>query len=387
MEGTVPLENAGYSVAVAPDLDGDGHDDLLVGARGNGILGEAAGAIYVVHGRTLAGDTENPEALTADATIRGATEYSRVGVSVTGIGDVTGDDLGEIAMGFELYMESSGWEFADDGKVAVFHGQSGGLASELTVNDADVILEGPVGGYHVGLALDGSGDVTGDGLADLLVGAPEATGSHGRLYIATGPILLEAGTYAIDDVVTATYEGPESGEALGTSVAHVGDVDGDGIDDIAVGSPESDETWNDGGAVTLLKGSADIDTGVEPEVLARIGAEWDDFAFGDVLAGAGDVDGDGLADLLVGAVYAYLGPVMKGGRAYLFTGRDSGWDTLLDATQADAGVAGIGVSDNLGHGLALADLDGDGLDEVIVGAPYRDSVSSDSGALYLFWGE
>jgi len=78
--------------------------------------------------------------------------------------------------------------------------------------------------------------------------------------------------------------------------------------------------------------------------------------------------------------------VMKGGRAYLFHGRETGWDTLLDATQADAGIAGIGVGDNLSAGAALPDLDGDGYPEVVVAAPYHDATGSDSGELYLFWG-
>jgi hypothetical protein len=385
VEGPDPLENAGFTVSLIPDTDGDGTGDLLVGARSDTEGGTAAGAVYLVHGRALAGDTATPENLAIDTAVRGASEYSRVGTSVTGIPDVTGDALGEFALGFELYTESSGWEFADDGKVGVFHGSTGGLTSELSVDDADLIFEGPLGGYHVGLSLDGAGDVTGDGLADLLVGAPDANGSRGRVYILTGPDLSEAGTYAIEDVAVMV-EGEEAGESLGTSVVFLGDVDGDGLGDLATGSPDGDVPWTDGGIVTLYSGTADIDAGVAPEILARFGSEWDDFMFGGALAGNTDLDGDGLMDLVVGAHYAYLGPVMKGGRAYLFHGRTTGWDTLADATEADASVAGIGVGDNLGLGLTLSDLDGDGFDEVLLGAPYRDAMGSDSGELYLFWG-
>lgn len=385
VEGPDPLENAGFSVSLIPDTDGDGTGDLLVGARSDTTGGAAAGAVYLVHGRALAGDTAAPENLAIDTAVRGASEYSRAGTSVTGIPDVTGDALGEFALGFELYTESSGWEFADDGKVAVFHGAPGGLAGELSVNDADLIFEGPIGGYHVGFSLDGAGDITGDGLADLLVGAPDANGSRGRVYILTSTILTETGTFAIEDEAVMV-EGEESGESLGTSVVFLGDVDGDGLGDLAAGSPDGDVPWTDGGIVTLYAGTAGIDTGVAPEILARFGSEWDDFMFGGALAGNADLDGDGLMDLLVGAHYAYLGPVMKGGRAYLFHGRTTGWDTLADATEADASVAGIGVGDNLGLGLALSDLDGDGFDEILLGAPYRDAMGSDSGELYLFWG-
>ena len=385
VEGTVSLENLGYEVSFTPDLDGDGLDDLLIGAHGNNTLAEAGGAVYVVHGQAAVGDVTSPVAIQPSTTIRGTTEHSRTGASLTGLADISGDGLAEIALGFDLYMESSGFEFAEDGKVGVFHSVAGGLVSELTTEQANVILEGPIGSYQVGFALDGGGDVTGDGMADLLVGAPEAVGSVGRVYIATGPTLQGAGTFAIDDTAVI-YEGTEGGASLGKAIAHVGDVDGDGIGDMAAGSPGSDLTWPDGGAVTLLKGSADIDAGVPPGVIAEFGSEWDDFAFGRFVTGGGDVDGDGIDDLLVGAVFAYIGPVMKGGRAYLFTGRDSGWDGILDATQADFGVAGIGVSDNLGRSLAMADLDGDGLHDMVIGAPYRDTASSDSGEIYLFWG-
>ena len=385
VEGPDPLENAGFSVSFTPDLNGDGLGDLLVGARSDTVGGTAAGAVYLVHGRGLTTDTSSPENLAIDTSIRGATDYSRVGTSVTGIPDVTGDDLGEIALGFELFYESSGWEFSNDGKVAVFHGQTGGLGSEISVDDADVVFEGPPGSYHVGYALDGAGDVTGDGLADLLVGAPDANGSRGRLYILTGPMLGEEGTYAIDDVAVMV-EGEESGEGVGNAVAFLGDVDGDGVADMAAGSPDGDQPWPDGGTVTLFSGSPDIDSGVAPVILARFGSEWDDFQFGGAIAGNTDLDGDGLSDFIIGAHYAFLGPVMKGGRAYIFHGRTEGWDVLADATEADVSIAGIGVGDNLGVGLAASDVDGDGFDEILLGAPYRDASGSDSGELYLFWG-
>ena len=398
LEGQDPLEKAGYSVAFAPDMDGDGLAELVAGARSDADGGEAAGAVYLVHGQALVGTPDLPQALTADAAIRGQVEWGRAGTSVTGVLDATGDGLGELALGFELFMESGGFEFASNGKVAVFFGRNGGLSGELGTADADVVLEGPVTAGHVGYCLAGDGDVTGDGLGDLLVGAPSAESSRGVLHILTGPSLQTAGIYPIGDLSVA-YVGADSSEHLAAAVGHLGDVDGDGIGDLAVGSPDSDVTWPDGGKITVLKGSADIDTGAVPEVLAEIGSEWDDFKLGGYTfssygggpsnaAGVigGDLDGDGLSDLVAGAVQAYIGPIMRGGRSYVFYGRTEGWDLLLEASQADGGVAGVSPEDYLGAGMTTSDLDGDGIDDLIVGAPYRDHAGGDSGALYLFWG-
>ena len=193
--------------------------------------------------------------------------------------------------------------------------------------------------------------------------------------------------------------GSEVGGHFGAAVAHLGDVDGDGLGDMAVGAPDSSSSWPGGGEVTVFAGATDLDTGAAPAVLAEIGSEWDDFDLGGyayasdasgpkhaVGAVAGDLDGDGLADLVAGAVHASAGPVMRGGRAYVFYGRATGWESLLDATQADAGIAGVSVRDQLSAGMAIADLDGDAVDELIVGAYGSDATGDDAGSLYLFWG-
>jgi FG-GAP repeat len=382
--GQQPLENVGYRVAFAGDVDGDGLADLLTGARNDADGGEGAGAVYLVHGRGLAGDPTEPETLAADTAIRGEQAFGRVGIGLSGLGDVNGDGTSEVAVAYELFTQNNGFELADDGHVALFYGAPGGLAAELDTSDADVTLEAPLSMSQLGYALD-HGDVTGDGVEELLVGAPQGDTSRGRVYVVRGADLTTPGTYAAEDIAVF-HTGADVGEELGTAVAFLGDVDGDGIGDLAAGSPDSSLTWPNGGALTVLRGSDAIDAGTAPEVLVVIGSEWDDFLFGGAISRAGDTDGDGLGELWVGGSFAYAGPIMKGGRGYLLHGRDSGWESLVDATDADAGVAGIGVGDNAGTGLAMGDLNGDGVDELLLGSPYRDSTGSDSGQIYLFWG-
>ncbi len=386
LEGDDSLEYAGYRVGYIGDLDGDGSDDVLVGARGDADGGEAAGAIYVVHGQPLTGTVDAPQALEPDAAIRGEREYSRVGVSASGVWDATGDGTAELAIAHALYQDYSGYEYQDDGGVVVFHGRAGGLPADQDITAADLQLTAPDDTSQVGYGLAGRGDIDGDGLGDLIVGAPHASTGRGLVYVIPAATIAAGGVLDIGDAAAVTIEGSEINDHLGEALAYVGDVDGDGIDDLAAGAPDSDVTWPDGGAVFLFKGAAEVATGAAPDTLAVIGSEWDDFSVGGAFAGRGDVDGDGLGDLVVAGTYALLGPIMKGGRAYLFHGRTSGWDELTDVTEAAAGIAGVGVGDNLGTGLALGDVDGDGVDDLIIGAPYRDSAGSDSGEVYLFWG-
>ncbi len=388
VDGDAPLQAVGSAVALVDDLDGDGTGDLVIGARGDATGGEGAGAVMVVHGRGLAGDPAAPEALGIDTTIRGEAAFSRAGTAVTGLGDVDGDGLGELAFGHTLYLESAGHEFASDGAVAVFRGAPGGLAATLSTGDADWTFEAPLSAGQLGYALDGRGDITGDGVADLAMGAPEYNAGRGELYVVPGAALaaLAPGAHWVHDEAAIVVSGEEYGENVGGAIAFAGDVDGDGVGDLAVGAPGSSAAAEEGGAVYLFAGSPDIEVGTPPAMLATIGSEFDDFALGGRLANHGDLDGDGLGDVVVGAVDAYLGPITKGGRAYLFHGRTAGWDALVDATDADAGVAGLNPRDKLGHGLALSDLDGDGADELVVAAPYHEATGIYSGEIYLFWG-
>jgi hypothetical protein len=145
-------------------------------------------------------------------------------------------------------------------------------------------------------------------------------------------------------------------------------------------------SWPEGGAVAVYSGGPGFFSD-GPALLATWGGSFDDEQLGYGLT-AGDAGGDGLEDLVVGALYARTGLLTRGGRAHLFAGRTSGWETGADAMSADATFHPAGAGDYLGTANALGDLDGDGKDELLLASGFADYNDYDNiGWVYLFWGE
>ncbi len=185
------------------------------------------------------------------------------------------------------------------------------------------------------------------------------------------------GDYGVD-TIGVRLKGRYATELTGWDVNGGGDVDGDGYDDVVVGASYADSAGSDAGSAYLVSGPASADLSLYTEATARIDGDWEDGRFGKQLAIVGDTNGDGYADVLVGAA----GNRVKGA-AYLFEGPISG---ELDAGDADRTWVGLTDTDGLGASLAAAgDVDGDGKADFLVGAPYYDSGAD--GAAYLFSGD
>ncbi|MEQ1505523.1 MAG: MopE-related protein, partial [Myxococcota bacterium] len=226
LNGATPWEGVGSAIGGAGDGDGDGRTEFLVGASATDGDGYDRGVVYLVAdppaGRTTI-------ASVATATIRGTVDYDRLGGDPLGTaGDVDGDGLDDpfVALGYT-------WVDGAVGQVRVFIAPSAG---DLTYDDADVQLGGTARAISLGTAV-AADDVDGDGLSDLILGSPN-TGDAGEVWIVTA--VAAAGVHPVDEVASARLVGVYPGDQLGASVASVGDPSGDGRADLVLGAPRSD---------------------------------------------------------------------------------------------------------------------------------------------------
>jgi uncharacterized protein (TIGR03382 family) len=320
-----------FAIAVAGDTNGDGYDDVLVGSPDYD-----SGGNQVMEGRVslfLGG----PLGLSASSSwdFESNQPSVRLGESLAGVGDLDGDGYDDFVLGAP-YASSAGF-------VLLFLGGPTGPGSA-----PDPPIEGgPSDGLGAWLAP--AGDVNGDGAPDLAAG-----GSGGTASVFAG------GPGGVDPVPLWTVSGtPWSfGVVLGP-----GDLDGDGYDDLVVGAPLESSVYDAEGAVYVYPGSA-AGPALAPTVTLHGGQ--DQAWFGVGLAG-GDVDGDWLADVLVGSPrWGGLGGLEEG-QIQLFFGTSAG----LSATPAWTAYGGDPAW--LGNAVVLADLDGDGRAEPAAGAPVLDA--------------
>ena len=373
-------DRAGWSVAPAGDLNDDGTDDVLVGAPLVGVNGSLSGTVYVVHGGDWLSGTTSLAA--ANATLYGGPD-DRAGWSVSNTSALPGNESGVLV----------GAPTDDDGGPdagAAYLVAASAIDGEVSLeNESTAKLVGAERYDHAGGSVARAGDADGDGVQDVLVGArdADANGSDsGAAYLVSGPV---EGTLPLESA-NVTMPGAAEGDQAGDVVSTAGDLNDDGLSDLVVGAPGNDVGGNDSGAAHVVFGSQDL-SGVEnlsEDDLTLTGADAGDRAGAAVAAaGSGDVTCDGVDDLLVGAPSADPTADNDTGAAYLVSGGESlaGEQNLSDA---DATFRGAGDGDRFGRSLGSAgDQDGDGVDDVVVGAPYNDSAAPNAGAAYVFVGE
>ncbi|MBI2565797.1 MAG: FG-GAP repeat protein [Candidatus Schekmanbacteria bacterium] len=362
-EGGLAAANFGHSVAGAGDVNGDGYGDVIVGAPfyndGFGVLGR----VYVFHG-SATGLAASPAWW-----LEGNQPGAAFGSSVAGAGDVNGDGYGDVIVGAGAYDE----DFADEGRVHVYLGSATGLS----VVPAWVAYGGQ-SGAGFGFAVAGAGDVNGDGYSDVVIAARYHDGDdtdEGRAYLfhgAAGGLSLTPGW---------TADGGQTGADFGYSVAGAGDVNGDGFADVAIGSPGFSGQWSPEmgkGRVYVYHGAA---AGLASDPAWFTEGDQMLPLFGGSVSGAGDVNGDGYADLVVGAPQ-YDNEHEDEGRALVFLGSASGMsDQAAWKTESDQDGA------KLGYSVASAgDVNSDGFADLIVGAPAYDGGQTDEGMAWMHLG-
>jgi hypothetical protein len=349
LTGAAAGDNFGISVASAGDFNRDGFADVIVGAYLNDAAGADAGRAYVYFGG-LAADA------TADLILTGAAAADNFGVSVATAGDVNADGFDDVIVG----ADGNDTGGADAGRAYVFYG---GLAPDAF---ADLTLTGVAAGDRFGHSVASAGDVNGNGAADLIVGAYSSdTGGFDA-----GSAYVFYGGNASSFIPSITLTGAAASDFFGRSVASAGDVNGDGFGDVIVGAPENDAGGtNAGRAYVYFGGPADDPTA---DLILTAVTPDDDFGFS--VARAGDVNADGYGDVIVGD-YSNGGLT---GRAFVYFGGPAANST------ADLILTGVGGGDYYGFSVASAgDVDGDGYSDVVVGAIFNDAGGSDAGRAYV----
>jgi FG-GAP repeat/FlgD Ig-like domain/FG-GAP-like repeat len=360
----------GTSVAVAGDVNGDGYSDLLVGAPayGNGELGE--GEVLLFPGGP--GGFATTPAWHYESNLAGA----NLGKCVAPAGDVNGDGYADVIVGAP---NASSGGLTHNGRAYLFLGGPGGLAgSPAWMLDGTEVSE-----ELLGFSVATAGDVNDDGYDDVIIGEPGfnvlsqpdgsvrpvgilVTNQAGRVEVFLGgPSGLAA---------TAAWfgSGLQPGDQFGYSVATANDVDGDRRSDIVVGAPDAEDVSNSGptdaGSITLYLGGGQ--QGIQTPPISVIYGDNSGDHLGFSVAGAGDMDGDGHADVVAGSPGLSAAATFEG-RVSLFRGSENGLQTIASFTDVGPVLNPALPGGQFGFSVAPAgDVNGDGLADFVAGAPY-----------------
>ena len=393
--GVAASDQAGTSIAGGRDVNGDGIPDIVIGTLGLDPTGRSnAGGAYVVFGGHDLPDTVGLGGLGAGGfRIIGARAGDKAGISVALIDDMNGDGRAEIAIGAPGYDVSG---VTNAGGVFVVFGKAGTAEldlAQIASGNGGFLIRGAALEDALGYSVANAGDVNGDGRGDIVLGATLANApgyDSGAAYVVFGKATGSMVNVAAMGSQGFVINGASVNDQLGFAVAGVGDVNGDGRADIAVGARLSDLNGTDSGSVFVVFGKTTSST-VNLSSLGsggfRIGgADGGDLA-GYSIAAAGDLNGDGLADLILGAPGADPDGVATGAAHVVYGKAGTAAVNLAALGAGGFRIGGEGESDLAGASVGVVgDVNGDGIADFLIDAPGNDTTGQDAGAVYLVFG-
>jgi hypothetical protein len=439
------FDEVGYAVSNAGDVNNDGYEDFLISSKFSDGGGSNSGEVYLIFGRSTAdwnsffdvsGDFNLDNLSKANKTVRfiGREAGDTVGESASSAGDVNNDGYDDILLGAD-WADGGG---SKSGEAYLIFGRSTADWDTLTdasgnfnldnmsVANRTVRFIGRNADDEMGNSVSSAGDVNNDGYDDILLSGDLADGGgsdSGEAYLIFGRSTVDwntladaSGNFNLDNLSkanqTVRFIGRNSGDGTAEILSRVGDVDNDGYDDFLLSAEYADGGGGDSGEAYLIFGRSTADWNTLSDAsgnfnldnmskanrtvrfIGRNGADY----MSEYVSSAGDVDNDGYDDFLIGADWA-VGGGGDTGEAYLIFGRSTAdWNTLTDASGnfnmdnmsiANRTVRFLGrnANDDLGDNVGNAgDVNNDGYDDILLGAPEADGGGSNAGEAYLIFG-
>lgn len=353
IEGNQQNAQFGWAVASAGDVNGDGYGDLVVGARyfDNNQVNE--GAAFVYHGSHLGLNT------TAASMIESNQGNAWMGSAVSSAGDVNGDGYSDVMIGGYAYDNGN----TDEGMVFVYHGSAGTVGTT-----PKGVSYSTVSGALLGSSVSIVGDYNGDGLDDVVAGAPNFDGGT----VGEGAVFLSFGDASLGTNSMIKHEINQLNAKFGTSVAAVRDMDGDGFDEFVVAAPGAKFSQATTGVAYIYEGNAQGTFSGGTPLFYGSG-----HLFGTSVA-SGDINRDGFADVIVGGPAYTSGLKSERGMVAIYLGSANGIDNGVYTI-----INGPSAGTKLGSSLATSDVNGDGYADIIAGAA---GSSGGQGSLHIWHG-
>ncbi len=404
MDGEIDGDNLGHSVSSAGDVNGDGFDDVIVGAFAADPNGDFSGSSYVVFGKATGFDAQmDLSNLDGSNGFRLDGEHTKnmSGHAVSSAGDVNGDGFADVIVGAMFANSNGSWT----GSSYVVLGKASGFDAQMNLSSLDgqngFRLDGEHEGDRSGNSVSSAGDVNGDGFADMIVGAFQADpngGISGSSYVVFGKASAfdaQMDLSSLDGSNGFRLDGEKVGSFSGLSVSGAGDVNGDGFGDVIIGAPGIAADDFSGYSYVVFGKATGFDAHVDLSSLDgsngfRLRGENGRDASGESVSGAGDVNGDGFDDVIVGA-HGVDSNGVNSGSSYVVFGKDTGFDARMDLSNLDGRtglrLVGENAFDYSGGSVSGAgDVNGDGLDDLLVGAHGVSAYNNYSGVSYVIFG-